>query len=289
MDLRPRQQAILEIVRQAGFASVDRLAQHFEVTPQTIRRDVNLLCRETHLQRYHGGVGPASSVENLAYDARKRIGHSDKRRIAHAVAREIPNNASLFINIGTTTEAVATALLEHHGLRVITNNINVANILRKNSKTEVIIAGGVVRPRDGGVVGGATVDFIRQFKVDYGVIGISGIDADGALLDYDYREVRVAQAIIANSRKIYLAADHSKFSRNALVRLGSLADVDALFTDRPPPPAIKKLMADHEIRLVLAADDNAGNEASARPFEGASAGASEPQAAVMSASSEQEL
>jgi len=289
MDLTRRQEEILEIVREAGFASVDRLAQHFNVTPQTIRRDVNLLCRESVLQRYHGGVGPASSVENLTYDARKRIGLSDKRRIANAVAREIPNNASLFINIGTTTEAVATALLGHHGLRVITNNINVANILRQSPQTEVIIAGGVVRTRDGGVVGGATVDFIRQFKVDYGVIGISGIDGDGALLDYDYREVRVAQAIIANSRRIYLAADHSKFSRNALVRLGSLHDIDALFTDRQPPPAIEKLMTEHDIRLVLAADDNANLTAASPGFDSASAGTARPTDAILSASPDQEL
>jgi len=289
MDLTRRQQEILEIVRDSGFASVDRLAQHFNVTPQTIRRDVNLLCRESVLQRYHGGVGPASSVENLTYDARKRIGLSDKRRIARAVAREIPNNASLFINIGTTTEAVANALLGHSGLRVITNNINVANILRKNSETEVIIAGGVVRTRDGGVVGGATVDFIRQFKVDYGVIGISGIDGDGTLLDYDYREVRVAQAIIANSRKIYLAADHSKFSRNALVRLGSLVDIDALFTDRPPPPVIGKLMTEHDIRVVVAAEDGTDLDPASQTFEGTSASTSEASATVMSASSEQEL
>ena len=86
-----------------------------------------------------------------------------------------------------------------------------------------------------GITGEATIDFIEQFKVDFGIIGVSGIDEDGTLLDFDYREVRVARAIIANSRKVFMAADYTKFGRNAMVRLGTIGDIDALFTDRQPP------------------------------------------------------
>ena len=88
------------------------------------------------------------------------------------------------------------ALRGKQGLLVITNNINVVNILQGYEQIEVIVAGGVVRHSDGGVVGEAAVDFIRQFKVDYAVIGTSAIDEDGTLLDFDYREVKVAQAIM---------------------------------------------------------------------------------------------
>src|SRR3546814_8516283 len=96
--------------------------------------------------------------------------------IGRRVAAEIPDDSSLFINIGTTTEAVARALLEHSGLRVITDNLNVAQILTGNPTFEVIIAGGVVRNRDGGIVGESATDLIQQFRVDIGVIGLSGID-----------------------------------------------------------------------------------------------------------------
>ena len=118
----------------------------------------------------------------------------------------------LFINIGTTTEAVSKALLDHDGLMVITNNINVANRMRVYPSIEVVIAGGVVRGSDGGIVGEAAVDFIRQFKVDYAVIGASAIDHDGALLDFDFREVKVAQAIIANARHVILVSDRPSSS-----------------------------------------------------------------------------
>ena len=85
------------------------------------------------------------------------------------------------------------------------------------------IAGGIVRGSDGGIVGEAAVDFIKQFKVDYAVIGASAIDADGALLDFDYREVKVAQAIIANARHVILVSDSTKFERTAPVRIAHLS------------------------------------------------------------------
>jgi len=145
------------------------------------------------LTRFHGGVRvPSSTVENIAHLQRVQLNAPEKNRIARAIAAAIPNDCSLILNIGTTTEAVARALLEHTGLRVITNNLNVASILSANSQSEVIVVGGVVRGRDQGIVGEAAVDFIRQFKVDIAVIGISGIEADGTLRDYDYREVKVA-------------------------------------------------------------------------------------------------
>jgi DeoR family glycerol-3-phosphate regulon repressor len=146
------------------------------------------------------------------------------------------------INIGTTNEAVARALLRHKGLRVITNSLNVAELLARDTQFKIIVTGGTVRNRDGGLVGQSACDAIDQFRVDIGVIGISGIDADGTLLDYDYDEVRAAQAIVRNARKVFLVADHTKFTRRPLVRLGSLSQITALFTDSPPPAPIRKLL-----------------------------------------------
>ena len=238
-----RQLEVLQLVRREGYASIEHLAEYFQVTPQTIRRDINELCAQGLLNRYHGGAGlPPSSVENIAYTARQVLNRDAKERIGKLTARYIPNHASLFINIGTTTEEVAKALVDHTGLRVITNNLHVATILCSNPSIEVIIAGGLVRNRDRGIIGEATIDFIRQFKVDYGVIGISGIESDGSLLDYDYREVRVSEAIMKHSRKVLLVADHSKFNRNALVRLGDFSQIHALFTDQAIPSELLSVL-----------------------------------------------
>jgi len=244
-----RQQEILTLVQQQGFVSIETLAQNFSVTSQTIRRDINILCEQQLLTRYHGGAGISSSLENVEYTTRQVMNLEEKKMIAKMVANHIPDRASIFLNIGTTTEEIARALLNHTGLRIITNNLNVAAILRSNPSFEIIIAGGVVRQRDGGITGEATIDFIRQFKVNFGIIGISSIDTDGTLLDFDYHEVRVAQAIIENSRQVFLAADHTKFERCAMVRLGPIEQIDALFTDHCPPEHIVTLLKEKNVAL----------------------------------------
>ncbi|WP_188983993.1 DeoR/GlpR family transcriptional regulator [Pseudomonas matsuisoli] len=250
MSLAPRQQNTLDLVRERGYVSIEELAQHFSVTPQTIRRDINQLAEAGLLRRYHGGAAHDSSVENTAYSMRSGQARDEKRRIAEAVAQQVPDQASLFINIGTTTEAIAHALLNHRDLKIITNNLHVANILSAKEDFDVLVAGGHVRG-DGGVVGQATADFIKQFKVDYALVGISGIDEDGTLLDFDFQEVRVSQAIIENARKVYLAADASKFGRNAMTRLGTLEQIDVLFTDEEPSSHFIQLLAANGVKLEV--------------------------------------
>jgi len=251
--LNQRQKDLLAWVNREGYVAVEKMAAHFAVTHQTIRRDITLLAEHKLLQRYHGGASVLSSVENVAYDARQVLMIDEKRRIARALAAEIPDNASLFINLGTTTEEVAKALSQHRGLRVITNNFHIANLMCDYPDCEVLVAGGALRKRDRGLTGEATVQFIRQFKVDYGIIGVSCIEHGGVLRDYDYREVLTTQAIMQQSRQVWLAADHSKFDRPALVELGHLAQVDALFTDQPVSAEMADVLAAGDTRLVVAA------------------------------------
>lgn len=250
MFLTERQSEILELAKVNGRVLVEELATRFSVTPQTIRKDLNDLCDAQVLTRIHGGATFPSGTENVKYEARRQIAAREKQAIGVAAASLIPNNASLFINIGTTTEAVGEALLDHHELMVITNNINVANRLRLLPAIEVVISGGVVRGSDGGIVGEAAVDFIRQFKVDYAVIGASAIDSDGALLDFDFREVKVAQAIIANARHVILVADSTKFERTAPVRIGQISQVHTFITDFCPLSSIKRICAESNVKLI---------------------------------------
>jgi DeoR family glycerol-3-phosphate regulon repressor len=251
MSLILRQQKTLELVRERGYISIEELAQYFDVTPQTIRRDINQLADEGLLRRYHGGAAHDSSVENTEYTMRVGYMLEEKLRIAEAVAAAVPDHASLFINIGTTTESIAHALLNHTGLKIITNNLNVAKILSIKEDFEVLIASGRVRP-DGGVIGQATADFFKQFKADYALIGISGIDEDGTLLDFDFQEVCVSQEILSSARQVFLAADSSKFGRNAMIRLGSLKQVDSIFTDQQPNEQYLKTIHDLGVNLVVA-------------------------------------
>lgn len=254
MNPNPRQLTLLSVVQAKGAITVEQLADTLGVTLQTVRRDVQRLAEAGQLTRFHGGVRvPSSTTENIGHQQRETLNADGKARIARCIAAAIPNNHSLILNIGTTTEAVARALLQHSGLRVITNSLNVASILSTNPQCEVIVVGGVVRERDQGIVGEAAVDFIRQFKVDIAVIGISGIESDGTLRDYDYREVKVAQTIISQARKIWLAADISKFNRPAMVEVATLAQIDRLFTDAPPSEPYPSLLAEAQVQLEVAA------------------------------------
>ena len=245
-----RRQAILDIARESGQVSVEELLTRFDVTPQTIRKDLNRLCESRLLLRTHGGARLASSVENMSYEARRMLAGERKEAIGRAVAAIIPNDASLFLNIGTTTEAVAQALLQHQRLLVITNNINVASLIRPYPENKVIIASGEVRSSDGGIVGEAAVDFINQFKVDFAVIGASAIDASGALLDFDYREVKVTQAIMSNARHVILVADSSKYERAAPVRIGHISQTHSFVTDVCPGAKFRDLLSSFDIRTI---------------------------------------
>ena len=252
MKRNPRQLSLLAAVQAQGSVTVEQLADRLGVTLQTVRRDVQRLSDEGLLARFHGGVRvPSSTIENIAHQQRENLHAEAKSRIARDVAVAVPNDCSLILNIGTTTEAIARALINHSGLRVITNNLNVATILSANPKSEVIVVGGVVRGRDRGIVGEAAVDFLRQFKVDIALIGISGIEADGSLRDFDYREVKVSQTIIAHAREVWLAADVSKFQRPAMVEVATLSQIDRLFTDAPPPEPFPALLEEAQVRYSV--------------------------------------
>ena len=254
-----RQVEIVGWLREKGRVTVEDLASHFAVTPQTIRRDLNDLSDAQMVVRVHGGAMVASGVVNLAYEARKLIAGPHKRLIGEAAARLVPDHASVFINIGTTTEEVARALVGHSGLLVITNSLQVASELYRNPGIEVIVTGGSVRRSDGGIVGAQSEAVIAQFRVDLAVVGTSAIDADGTLLDFDIREVQAARAIIEHARRVVLVTDSSKFARSAPVRVAHLDDIDILVTDRLPAAAAE-LCRLHGVEVIEAGGPVEGEE-----------------------------
>lgn len=242
---------IVGLVERHGFVSIEAMARQFNVTVQTIRRDLKILAAEGRVSRYRGGAGLPSSIDNMEYERRRLVHIEAKRRIAGCVAADVPDHASLFLNIGTTTEQVAHALLDHRDLRVITNNLNVARIFSENTSFRIVITGGTIRNRDGGITGQVTCDMIEQFRVDVAIIGISGIDLDGTLYDYDMDEVLCSQAITRHARRVFLVTDHMKFRRPALMRVGHLNQIAALYTDARPPEQICSVLAASDVKLTI--------------------------------------
>ncbi|SLN23267.1 Glycerol-3-phosphate regulon repressor [Aquimixticola soesokkakensis] len=247
-----RHPEILDLARRDGKVTVEGLASHFGVTLQTIRRDLSDLADAGRLERVHGGAILPSGTMNIGYEERRLMNLREKQDIARICARHVPEDASLFIGIGTSTEAVAHELLAHRNMMVVTNNMNVANILVDNASCEINVAGGTLRRSDGGLVGTLTTETIARFKFDLAIIGCSALDEDGDLLDFDIREVGVSQTIMRHARRVFLVADHSKIARSAPARIASLAQVEALFTDRPLPDALGARCADWGVAVHCA-------------------------------------
>ncbi|MFQ5466919.1 MAG: DeoR/GlpR family DNA-binding transcription regulator, partial [Kiloniellaceae bacterium] len=210
MDLSERQAEIADLVREHEFLTVKALSERFDVTTQTIRRDLSTLCDHGLARRRHGGIARLVDSGNLTYGSRQILARGAKQAIAREVAHHVPNGASLAFSIGTTPQIVAEALLKHERLRVFTNNLNIAMLSCANPTFEVNIVGGRLRNNDRDVLGAGMDNFLSSYMVDIGIYGVAGVGEGGTLLDFYEEEVRARKLIRENSRMTFLVFDHTK-------------------------------------------------------------------------------
>ncbi|MGB5918954.1 DeoR/GlpR family DNA-binding transcription regulator [Arcobacter sp.] len=249
MKPKERQAYILEKVRQEKSATVEDLSKIFLVSVQSIRKDINFLCEEGLLRRIYGGVEMALQKDNISYDSRKIIHYDEKKIIARLIAKQIPNNSSLFFSIGTTPEIIAKELINHKNLKIFTNNLNVALVCCENSSFEVTLHGGLLRNKHRDIVGNDIEKFFSSYSVDFGIYGVGAIEENGSLLDFTQEECQAREAISKSSKKVFLVADYSKFGRNAYIRSGNISNVDSIFCDKKPPKNICKLLEKNSVEI----------------------------------------
>jgi len=251
--LNKRQAEILRIVTRQGYATIDALAGRFDTSHQTIRRDIILMDGAGLLKRFHGGAGIVDGRVRPPYDDKRHLAIAAKRAIAAEAAQRIREKMTVFIDVGTTAEALAQCLLPQRArCRVVTPNLNVALALAGHPTIETVAAGGTARTRDGAVVGPLTIAFIEQFSFDYAFIGFSGFDTDGAPMDFDLDKVLVKRAAIARAATATGLADSSKYRRQASIRLVEPGGLDQLISDRRPPAALTRALGDAGVDLILA-------------------------------------
>ena len=257
-QMTSRQARIHELLQRNSFLAVDALADQFEVTTQTIRRDLNGLCDLGLARRRHGGIEKQVTSSNLAYTARQAMNQPAKQAIARAVAKLVTDGASLSFGIGTTPATVAKALVSQAKLRIYTNNLSIGLAATTNDSFEVHVAGGQVRNSDQDIIGADVEAFFASFKTDFGVFGVAGVDEEGCLLDFSVEEVRTREAIRRNCRRSLLVLDSSKFGRAAPVRGGWIHDADMVICDSRPSDALVRTLTDNGCALVIADEQAAG-------------------------------
>ncbi|WP_420548001.1 DeoR/GlpR family DNA-binding transcription regulator [Curvivirga sp.] len=258
MNLSERQQTILKRLRdEGGVISSNLLTDYFDVSVQTIRKDLNELSDLGLVKRVHGGITLPVQSQNLPFQNRQIINLQEKEQIAQSIARDIPEGASIFLGIGTTLEKIAEALLSHPGLTVITNNLNAALILCQNERITTFLAGGRLRASDQDTTGEETTAFLRKFHVNYGIFGVGGIGETGTLLDFSPEESNISRSIMENCEKRLLVADRNKYMRSAPVRTGSINEIDRFYIDTIPEN-LKAICDEGGVKIVECAGKGEG-------------------------------
>ncbi len=239
-----RRHLITERINAEGRTSLQALAEHFEVSVQTIRNDVRMLVQQGLVLRNHGEVLPFPHRENVSYDQRQIRNASGKEKIAALCADYLGGFQTLFLGTGSTLAELAARLGEHKGLQVMTNNLHVANWLCEHSDCALTIAGGRVRQRDRDVIGGDALRFFQRYRADTAITSVGAMDASGQLFDFNDDEVMAREAMLEQSRFHILLLDSSKFDTRAPCNAGQVEDYDLVITDKPLPLRVHaRLMA----------------------------------------------
>lgn len=253
--LSARQQDILARIGARGAQQIDQLARDYGLTTQSIRRDINALCAMGLARRLHGGVDLPVVPRNTPVHARAGLNSAAKRLIADWIARDIPHGATVFLGIGTTVRYAAEALRRHRNLTVVTNSVDVALILGEAEGVELHLTGGIWRSNDRDLAGMETARYFERFHATHAVVGAGGLDPVSGALDFSHGDAQVTNAILANARTCYLAADKSKWTRDAAVRVAPLSSFTTFVTDQLPAAREARDSLDRSGVRVVACND----------------------------------
>jgi DeoR family fructose operon transcriptional repressor len=257
-----RHDSITELLRTEGRVVVAELAARFDVTTETIRRDLDSLEQQGRLQRVHGGAVASghTSVSESSFDERQRQQTPGKAAIAAAAARLVPSTfvGSVAIDAGTTTAAVAAALASWQPaepgqlLTVITNAVPIAAMLQHSPHIDLRLLGGRVRGLTSAAVGTATVEQVAALRPDIAFVGANGLSAGFGLSTPDELEGAVKTAYVRAARRVVAVVDQTKHGSEALTRFARLDEIDTLVTDVAPPADLLGALTESDVEVIVA-------------------------------------
>jgi DeoR family transcriptional regulator, fructose operon transcriptional repressor len=255
MYAEERQQAIARLVTQRGRMSVNQLAREYDVTTETVRRDLSTLERMGLVRRVHGGVVPSSSLSLIEAGLRERdqVNTERKERIARAALELLPPpGGTILLDAGTTTSRLASLLPPDHSLTVVTHGVPIAARLAGQRQIDLRLLPGRVRRTTQAAVGADTVDVLSHLRVDVAFLGTNGVTSEHGLTTPDPEEAAVKRALIASGRRVVALADASKFGVETAIRFAAPGEIDVLVTDSDVSSTDRRALTKAGIDVVVA-------------------------------------
>lgn len=242
VQAKPRQAArlhqLLSLLEAKSFWSITELAERFDVSEETVRRDVRQLEKDGKVQKTHGGVSVPSSVIEAPYRIRLREQAEAKQRIAQTAAALVSEGMTLLLDSGTTCLWLARSLAPIRNLTIVTNSVEVAHEVLGHAGQRLILAGGQIDPAYHAAFGAEPIALCRRFAPDLTVMSMGAIDATRGFLDFDANEADFKQALLEHSRRVMVLADQTKFGKSGFIQVAAFDQVHDLITDAPPAAPI---------------------------------------------------
>jgi DeoR/GlpR family transcriptional regulator of sugar metabolism len=258
LSKRERQDRILTRLNTSVAVRISDLAEEFDVTTETIRRDLDALAERGLLARTYGGAAMRALTDEPGIATRAQTNIAERERIALDAARLVKSGNVIMIDAGSTTAHLARALAQLPiAFKAITNSIGVARILGQSETVSVLLCPGDLRLTEEGVFGAETLDFLDRYHADLGFIGAGGFTI-GEISDADAAAVAVKRKVIARTERVYLLADHTKAGITQFATISSWDAFDGLITDRKPDDALVRALVEAQVELRVAEQGKAG-------------------------------
>ena len=249
-----RQQAMARSVVARGRLSVTDLADEFEVTTETVRRDLSVLERAGLVRRVHGGAVPSSALTMLeeALGERDRVHSDEKQRIAHAALALLPEAGTVALDAGSTTARLAAAIPSQHQLSVFTHAVPIASRLAGLPHLDLHLLPGRVRPATQAAVGEDTVAALERLRVDVAFVGANGLTVRHGLSTPDLSEAATKRALVRCASRVVALVDSSKIGLESTARFAEISEVHVLVTDAGATPADRTALERAGVEVVVA-------------------------------------
>jgi DeoR/GlpR family transcriptional regulator of sugar metabolism len=255
MLARQRRQLIAERIRSVGAVRVSELTKLLGVSDMTIRRDLDVLAASGVVEKVHGGAtaGHTLSTDEPGFEAKSHRQLDEKAAIARAASELVEPGQAIGLTGGTTTWRLAQEILEIPNLTVVTNSIQVANVLHREQRPDltVVLTGGVRTPSDA-LVGPVAVSTIESLHVDTLFLGVHGITEDAGFTSPNLLEAETDRAFVASAERVVVVADYTKWGVRGLSRIGRLEIAHALVSDSGLPSDARTILGERIEKLVLA-------------------------------------